>query len=388
MLIKKTTKIAILVAVIVVILLGTVLGVNYKRNLDVKNDIKAANSLITAYNKKFDKESEIDKKEKIYNDFKSDKELNDYLKKYSKNHKELKDNYNKELKSEYSWFIDCYTDKINDINNRFSETKDINSCKNYLDEFTNISNEISSDKTLEKDDINSLNDKINSSNDAINEEIKNIVNGYNNKFTEISSLDINNSSKDDLNNAITNLNLLKDEISKLPEEYFKDLIGQIDSKITEISNKLDEIKKKEEEEAAAAAAKKAEEAAKKAQESSGNKTSKKNNKSNNDNNTSNSNSSSNNKSNSDNSHNNSTQNSNDIVTIPNKKAYVHEDGSFHIFYPPQEAQNDVKNGGYWSVETRYYDDEQKTLAMWLTTSANGDSHIYLCDEYGNILECQ
>lgn len=49
MLIKKTTKIAILVAVIVVILLGTVLGVNYKRNLDVKNDIKAANSLITAY---------------------------------------------------------------------------------------------------------------------------------------------------------------------------------------------------------------------------------------------------------------------------------------------------------------------------------------------------
>ena len=185
MLIKKTTKIAILVAVIVVILLGTVLGVNYKRNLDVKNDIKAANSLITAYNKKFDKESEIDKKEKIYNDFKSDKELNDYLKKYSKNHKELKDNYDKELKSEYSWFIDYYTDKINDINNRFSETKDINSCKNYLDEFTNISNEISSDKTLEKDDINSLNDKIDSSNDAINEEIKNVVNNYNKNTIKI-----------------------------------------------------------------------------------------------------------------------------------------------------------------------------------------------------------
>lgn len=36
---------------LIVILLGTVLGVNYKRNLDVKNDIKAANSLITAYNK-------------------------------------------------------------------------------------------------------------------------------------------------------------------------------------------------------------------------------------------------------------------------------------------------------------------------------------------------
>ena len=59
----------------------------------------------------------------------------------------------------------------------FQKQKDINSCKNYLDEFTNISNEISSDKTLEKDDINSLNDKINSSNDdAINEEIKNVVN--------------------------------------------------------------------------------------------------------------------------------------------------------------------------------------------------------------------
>mgnify|MGYP000609275727 CR=1 FL=1 len=43
--------------------------------------------------------------------FKSDKELNDYLKKYSKNHKELKDNYDKELKSEYSWFIDYYTNK-------------------------------------------------------------------------------------------------------------------------------------------------------------------------------------------------------------------------------------------------------------------------------------
>ncbi len=38
-----------------------------------------------------------------------------------------------------------------------------------------------------------------------------------------------------LNNAITNLNSLKDENSKLPEEYFKDLIGGIDSKITKSS---------------------------------------------------------------------------------------------------------------------------------------------------------
>lgn len=373
MLIKKTTKIAILVAVIVVILLGTVLGVNYKRNLDVKNDIKAANSLITAYNKKFDKESEIDKKEKIYNDFKSDKELNDYLKKYSKNHKELKENYDKELKSEYSWFIDYYTNKINDINNKFSETKDINSCKNYLDEFTNISNEISSDKTLEKDDINSLNDKINSSNDAINEEIKNVVNGYNNKFTEASSfLDINNSSKDDLNNAITNLNSLKDEISKLPEEYFKDLIGQIDSKITEISNKLDEIKKKEEEEAAAAAAKKAEEeVAKKAQESSGNKTSKKNNKSNNSSNTNNSNNSS---------------NSNDSSSINNNSS-VRRDPVLPLkingvlFYPPQKVisiYNSRTNTVWNSGQTTY---NGVDACEWFVD----DDYDCIADQNGNIL---
>lgn len=379
MLIKKTTKIAILVAVIVVILLGTVLGVNYKRNLDVKNDIKAANSLITAYNKKFDKESEIDKKEKIYNDFKSDKELNDYLKKYSKNHKELKDNYNKELKSEYSWFIDYYTDKINDINNRFSETKDINSCKNYLDEFTNISNEISSDKTLEKDDINSLNDKIDSSNNAINEEIKNVVNNYNNKFTEASSLDINNSNKDDLNNAITNLNPLKDEISKLPEEYFKDLIGQIDSKIAEISNKLDEIKKKEEEEAAAAAAKKAEEeAAKKAQESSGNKTSKKSNKSNSSssNNTSNSNNSSNSNQSNEENNNKSESSNNSNDSSLTAEVYISSEGRVVTFQAPSIIKQAVKNGrsGIWVGQDPY--------CVWCL---DGDNVAYVCDRYGNII---
>lgn len=374
MLIKKTTKIAILVAVIVVILLGTVLGVNYKRNLDVKNDIKAANSLITAYNKKFDKESEIDKKEKIYNDFKSDKELNDYLKKYSKNHKELKDNYDKELKSEYSWFIDYYTDKINDINNRFSETKDINSCKNYLDEFTNISNEISSNKTLEKDDINSLNDKINSSNDVINEEIKNVVNNYNNKFTEASSLDINNSSKDDLNNAITNLNSLKDEISKLPEEYFKDLIGQIDSKITEISNKLDEIKKKEE--AAAAATKKAEEeASKKAQESSGNKTSKKSSKSNNNNNTSNSNSSSNSNSENNNSSNNSGSGLKHHDSIPPLKI------NGVLFYAPQKVVNlfNSRTTSVWNSGQTTYNGVD--ACEWFVD----DDYDCIADQNGNIL---
>lgn len=375
MLIKKTTKIAILVAVIVVILLGTVLGVNYKRNLDVKNDIKAANSLITAYNKKFDKESEIDKKEKIYNDFKSDKELNDYLKKYSKNHKELKDNYDKELKSEYSWFIDYYTDKINDINNRFSETKDINSCKNYLDEFTNISNEISSNKTLEKDDINSLNDKINSSNDVINEEIKNVVNNYNNKFTEASSLDINNSSKDDLNNAITNLNSLKDEISKLPEEYFKDLISQIDAKITEISNKLDEIKKKEEEEAAAAAAKKAEEeAAKKAQESSKNKTSKKSNKSNNSSSTNNS-SSNNNNNNINNSSNDSGSGLKHHDSIPPLKI------NGILFYAPQKVVNlfNSRTTSVWnSLQTTY---NGADACKWYV---DGD-YSCIADQNGNIL---
>lgn len=374
MLIKKTTKIAILVAVIVVILLGTVLGVNYKRNLDVKNDIKAANSLITAYNKKFDKESEIDKKEKIYNDFKSDKELNNYLKKYSKNHKELKDNYDKELKSEYSWFIDYYTDKINDINNRFSETKDINSCKNYLDEFTNISNEVSSDKILEKDDVNSLNDKINSSNNAINEEIKNIVNGYNNKFTEISSLDINNSSKDDLNNAITNLNSLKDKISKFPEEYFKDLIGQIDAKITEISNKLDEIKKKEEEEAAAAAAKKAEEeAAKKAQKSSGNKTSKKSNKSNN--NTSNSNSSSNSNSENNNLSNNSGSGLKHHDSIPPLKI------NGVLFYAPQKVVNlfNSRTTSVWNSGQTTYNGVD--ACKWYV---DGD-YSCIADQNGNIL---
>ena len=379
MLIKKTTKIAILVAVIVVILLGTVLGVNYKRNLDVKNDIKAANSLITAYNKKFDKESEIDKKEKIYNDFKSDKELNDYLKKYSKNHKELKNNYDKELKSEYSWFIDYYTDKINDINNRFSETKDINSCKNYLDEFTNISNEISSDKTLEKDDINSLNDKIDSSNNAINEEIKNVVNNYNNKFTEASSLDINNSNKDDLNNAITNLNSLKDEISKLHEEYFKDLIGQIDSKIAEISNKLDEIKKKEEEEAAAAAAKKAEEeAAKKAQESSGNKTSKKSNKSNSSssNNTSNSNNSSNSNQSNEENNNKSESSNNSNDSSLTAEVYISSEGRVVTFQAPSIIKQAVKNGrsGIWVGQDPY--------CVWCL---DGDNVAYVCDRYGNII---
>lgn len=375
MLIKKTTKIAILVAVIVVILLGTVLGVNYKRNLDVKNDIKAANSLITAYNKKFDKESEIDKKEKIYNDFKSDKELNDYLKKYSKNHKELKDNYDKELKSEYSWFIDYYTDKINDINNRFSETKDINSCKNYLDEFTNISNEISSNKTLEKDDINSLNDKINSSNDVINEEIKNVVNNYNNKFTEASSLDINNSSKDDLNNAITNLNSLKDEISKLPEEYFKDLIGQIDSKITEISNKLDEIKKKEE--AAAAAAKKAEEeAAKKAQESSGNKTSKKSSKSNKSVNNS-SNSSNSNESNVGNNSSNNNSNSSSIKRDPVLPLKIHG----VLFYPPQKVISiyNSRTNTVWNSGSTTYNGVD--ACEW----AVDDDYYCIADQNGNIL---
>lgn len=372
MLIKKTTKIAILVVVIVVILLGTVLGVNYKRNLDVKNDIKAANSLITAYNKKFDKESEIDKKEKIYNDFKSDKKLNNYLKKYSKNNKELKNNYDKELKSEYSWFIDYYTGKINDINNKFSETKDISSCKNYLDEFTNISNEVSSDKILEKDDVNSLNDKINLSNNAINEEIKNIVNGYNNKFTEISSLDINNSSKDDLNNAITNLNSLKDEISKLPEEYFKDLIGQIDSKITEISNKLDEIKKKEE--AAAAAAKKAEEeASKKAQESSGNKTSKKSSKSNN--NTSNSNSSSNSNSENNNSSNNSGSGLKHHDSIPPLKI------NGVLFYAPQKVVNlfNSRTTSVWNSGQTTYNGVD--ACKWYV---DGD-YSCIADQNGNIL---
>lgn len=378
MLIKKTTKIAILVAVIVVILLGTVLGVNYKRNLDVKNDIKAANSLITAYNKKFDKESEIDKKEKIYNDFKSDKELNNYLKKYSKNHKELKDNYDKELKSEYSWFIDYYTNKINDINNKFSETKDINSCKNYLDEFTNISNEVSSDKILEKDDVNSLNDKINSSNDVINEEIKNVVNNYNNKFTKASSLDINNSSKDDLNNAITNLNSLKDEISKLPEEYFKDLIGQIDAKITEISNKLDEIKKKEEEEAAAAAAKKTEEeAAKKAQESSKNKTSKKSNKSNNSSNSINNSSSNNNNNNNNGSKEGNDQSSdNDNETSLTAEVYISSEGCVVTFQAPSIIKQGVKNGrsGMWVGQDPY--------CAWCL---DGDNVSYICDRYGNVI---
>lgn len=375
MLIKKTTKIVILVAIILVILLSTILGINYKRNLEVKNDIKDANLLITSYNKKFDKESEKDKKEKIYNDFKSDKELNDYLKKYSKNHKELKDNYDKELKSEYSWFIDYYTDKINDINNKFSETKDISSCKNYLDEFTNISNEVSSDKILEKDDVNSLNDKINLSNNAINEEIKNIVNGYNNKFTEISSLDINNSSKDDLNNAITNLNSLKDEISKLPEEYFKDLIGQIDSKITEISNKLDEIKKKEEEEAAAAAAKKAEEeAAKKAQESSGNKTSKKSSKSNN-NNISNSNSSSNSNSENNNSSNNSGSGLKHHDSIPPLKI------NGVLFYAPQKVVNlfNSRTTSVWNSGQTTYNGVD--ACKWYV---DGD-YSCIADQNGNIL---
>lgn len=373
MLIKKTTKIAILVAVIVVILLGTILGVNYKRNLDIKNDIKAANSLITDYNKKFDEESEKDKKEKIYNDFKSDKELNNYLKKYSKNHKELKDNYNKELKSEYSWFIDYYTNKVNDINNKFSETKDINSCKNYLDEFANLSNEISSDKILEKDDINSLNDKVNSSNDAINEEIKNVINDYTNKFTETSSLDINNSSKDDLNNTVTNLNSLKDEISKLPEEYFMDLIGQIDSKITEISNKLDEIKKKEEEEAVAAAKKAEEEAAKKAQEYSGNKTSKKNNKSNNsNNNTSNNNNPSNN-------NNNSSNNSNSGLKHHDSIPPLKINGV--LFYAPQKVVNlfNSRTTSVWNSMSTTYNGVD--ACEWFV---DGD-YDCIADQNGNIL---
>ncbi len=156
------------------------------------------------------------------------------------------------------------------------------------------------------------------------------------------------------------------------KNIFKDLIGQIDSKITEISNKLDEIKKKEEEEAAAAAKKAEEEAAKKAQESSGNKTSKKSNKSNNSNNNA---SSSNNSSNNNNSSNDSNSGLKHHDSIPPLKI------NGVLFYAPQKVVNlfNSRTTSVWNSGSTTYNGVD--ACKWYVD----DDYSCIADQNGNIL---
>lgn len=365
---KKKTKIilASIVVCIIVVALGAVIKISLDRQAK-KKSLAEGETAIETYLQSFQEESEEAKKEEIYASFQSDEKINAVIEKYFQSKKERKEewykNYSKTNKEMYNYFVDYFNDLVNKENENFENDKSITNCDAIIGNLNNINDELKKDNALSSDDKNDIEDTLSGYINAINDEINNIVSGYNDTYNSYVISDVENASKDDLNNAITNLNTLKDELTNLGTDHFKDIIANIDNDVETYTNKVSEIEEAEKKAAEEAEKKKQEEKKKKEAAAA--------------NNNSNSNSSDNSSSNSSSSNTSSkggSQSSWSITAV----CWVESEGQNVTFNAPQVIYDAYASGkGYiWCQGT------EDGVCYW---NVEGGTIGYACDRYGNVL---
>jgi len=262
----------------------------------------------------------------------------------------------------YNYFVNYFNDLVNKENENFENDKSITNCDAIIGNLNNINDELKKDNALSSDDKNDIEDTLSGYINAINDEINNTVSGYNDTYNSYVISDVENASKDDLNTAITNLNTLKDELTNLGTDHFKDIIANIDSNVETYTNKVSEIEEAEKKAAEEAEKKKQEEKKKKEAAAA--------------NNNSNSNSSDNSSSNSSSTPSRSglSQSSWSITA----QIYVESEEQMVTFNAPQVIYDAYASGkGYsWCQGT------EDGVCYW---SVEGGTIGYACDRYGNVL---
>lgn len=306
------------------------------------------------------------KKEKaeIYTSFQSDEKLTSVIEKYFQNKETKKEdwyqNYSKANKKMYQYFVDYFNDLISTESDNFENDKSIAACDTMIENLNNISDTLEQDAIIKSDDKDSIKDTLSEVMGRVNDEINSIVDNYNATYESYVISDVENTSKDDLNTAITNLNTLKDELTNLGTDHFTDIISNIDNDVETYTNKVSEIEEAEKKAAEEAEKKKQEEKKKKEAAAA--------------NNDSNSNSSDNSSSNSSStpSRGGLSQSSWSITG----NCWDDSEGQNVIYNAPQVVY-DAYNAGKSYI---WYAQDGK--CAW---SIEYDPNCYICDRYGNIL---
>lgn len=364
---KKKTKIilASIVVCIIVVALGAVIKISLDRQAK-KKSLAEGETAIETYLQSFQEESEEAKKEEIYASFQSDEKINAVIEKYFQSKKERKEewykNYSKTNKEMYNYFVDYFNDLVNKENENFENDKSITNCDAIIGNLNNINDELKKDNALSSDDKNDIKDTLSSYINTINDEINNTVSSYNDTYNSYVISDVENASKDDLNNAITNLNTLKDELTNLGTDHFKDIIANIDNYVETYTNKVSEIEEAEKKAAEEAEKKKQEEKKKKEAAASNNSSSNSN-----DNSSSNSSSTP--------SRGGLSQSSWSITA----QIYVESEEQMVTFNAPQIIYDAYASGkGYiWCQSVT-----EDGVCGW---NVEDETIAYYCDRYGNVL---
>lgn len=365
---KKKTK--IILACIAACIIVAAVAVVIKMNLDkqAKNkSLTEGETAIETYLQSFDEENEEGKKAEIYTSFQSDEKITSVIEKYFQNKETKKEdwyqNYSKANKKMYQYFVDYFNDLISTESDNFENDKSIAACDTMIENLNNISDTLEQDAIIKSDDKDSIKDTLSEVMRRVNDEINSIVDNYNVTYESYVISDIENASKDDLNNAITNLNTLKDELTNLGTDHFTDIISNIDSNVETYTNKVSEIEEAEKKAAEEAEKKKQEEKKKKEAATA--------------NNDSNSNSSDNSSSNSSStpSRGGLSQSSWSVTA----QIYVESEEQMVTFNAPQVIYDAYASGkGYiWCQSVT-----EDGVCGW---NVEGGTIAYYCDRYGNVL---
>lgn len=362
---KKKTKIilACIAACIIVAAVAVVIKVNLDKQAKNKS-LTEGETAIETYLQSFDEENEEGKKAEIYTSFQSDEKITSVIEKYFQNKETKKadwyQNYSKANKKMYQYFVDYFNDLISTESDNFENDKSIAACDTMIENLNNISDALEQDEIIKSDDKDSIKDTLSEVMGRVNDEINSIVDNYNATYESYVISDVENTSKDDLNTAITNLNTLKDELTNLGTDHFTDIISNIDNDVETYTNKVSEIEEAEKKAAEEAEKKKQEEKKKKEAAAA--------------NNDSNSNSSDNSSSNSSStpSRGGLSQSSWSITG----NCWDDSEGQNVIYNAPQVVY-DAYNAGKSYI---WYAQDGK--CAW---SIEYDPNCYICDRYGNIL---
>lgn len=364
---KKKTKIilACIAACIIVAAVAVVIKVNLDKQAKNKS-LTEGKTAIETYLQSFDEENEEGKKAEIYTSFQSDEKITSVIEKYFQNNETKKEdwyqNYSKANKKMYQYFVDYFNDLISKESDNFENDKSIAACDTMIENLNNISDTLEQDTIIKSDDKDSIKDTLSEVMGRVNDEINSIVDNYNATYESYVISDVENASKDDLNTAITNLNTLKDELTNLGTDHFKDIIANIDNDVETYTNKVSEIEETEKKAAEEAEKKKQEEKKKKEAAAA--------------NNNSNSNSSDNSASNSSSAQSRGglSQSSWSITA----QIYVESEEQMVTFNAPQVIYDAYASGkGYiWCQGT------EDGICYW---NVEGGTIGYACDRYGNVL---
>lgn len=180
---KKVNKKVLAVAILVIVLIGSVIGVFAKINYDKKQEqirlekIETKNSEIDSKFKDFEKEEDREVKLTLYKSFEEEKD------KYSKNEESFEeceknyDNYSKKMKEN---LVSYYPEKIKEYSESISSDLETVNDKDKLNElvntFTSLKEQIANENynLLNEEDLNSY-----------NEEIDNLVSSYQDRIATI-----------------------------------------------------------------------------------------------------------------------------------------------------------------------------------------------------------